>query len=649
MPFILGIPAIGWVQIFLGAAILAFLGVRIAARRRRTKGDGYIIRDVHVIIGDGGELFHQNVLIRNGAIQQVTDAPLDGKHAQAIDGSGKTLMPGLIDCHVHIQGLNNRSSADSERFLNEQIPAIFQERVLPYGITTVKDLCAPWHFICKLRGRLNSGRLTGPELLIVGPNFTAPGGHPASTLGGKNPWIRREMAIEVSTPEQVHRGVEALKKSGVDFLKLTYQGGDYWYFNKKLQITKLRPALMHQIIREGKEMGLQTTAHAFYKEDVRGLLEAGVYGIEHGVLDESLHADDPLVRLWRESGARFVPTVNAMTYEKDPSRLVHSLHNLKVLYDAGIPIAMGTDNMLETMGGEVEHRELAYYVEAGLSPMQAIVLATKSAAEHLGIAGRKGCVKPGMEADLILLDKNPAEDISYIQFIDKVFRKGKLVFSQTPVQMYAIPAYRYPEGIDILRYLSADGRGVRELTLSHTGEGPEIEHAVERGGSAWSRETCRVEENLSTLQWRYSRPSDHTEIEAVREDGSLHLTGTFKGRPQDKKLRIGAGLWYQLMDIAMPAFVASGEKEIVFYSIGTGNDRGAMTLGEFQAKKIGEEMVTLDGIPYVCVKVSFALTMFPWAWTGLSWYDKQTAQLVQSGEKKGDAEKILYRRQARGE
>ena len=119
-----------------------------------------------------------------------------------------------------------------------------------------------------------------------------------------------------------------------------------------------------------------------------------------------------------------------MTYEKDPARLTNSLHNLKVLYDAGIPIAMGTDNMLEMMGGEVEHKELAYYVEAGLTPMEAITLATGNAARHLGIEDRKGFVKEGMEADLILLDQDPSQDISNIQFIHQVFCKGKIVYSQ---------------------------------------------------------------------------------------------------------------------------------------------------------------------------------------------------------------------------
>lgn len=644
MPTFLGIPLIGWIQILIGAAVTAFVLIKYLVRPKRKKVKGFVIKDVHIIVGDGSELFHQNVFVKDGLIKEISSEEINAKAAQLIDGAGKTLMPGLIDCHVHIQGLNNRSDEDSDAFLYGTIPEIFKERILPYGITTVKDLCAPKHFIFKLRNEIRKGKITGPELFVVGPNFTAPDGHPANTLGGNNPWIRREMAIEVTASEQVSRGIDELKQAGADFLKFTYQGGDYWYFDEKLHINKIGKGLMQQIIREGKEKGLLTTAHVFYKEDVRELLEAGIYGIEHGVLDTKLDGDDELVKLWKKSGTHFVPTVNAMTYEKEPTRLPNSLHNLKVLYDAGIPIAMGTDNMFEMMSGDVEHRELAYYVEAGLTPMEAIVLATRNGAVHLGIGDRKGLVQCGMEADLILLDENPAENISNMQFIDKVFLKGKIVFSQNVIQSYDIPSYTYPDGVSAMRYEKTDGKEEREIAVSGYAQKQEIIQRVYREGTEWSKEEYTVDPNLSNVKWHYSRDGDNTEITAERKDGYIHMKGTFKGKAQDKTFKIGDGLWYQMMDMAMPAFIASAEEEIIFYSIGTGDNRGAMGLGEFAAKKEGEEIVTVNGVSYDCVKVSFVLTMFSWAWKGLYWYDKKTGQMVQSGEKgKGVKEKLTYR------
>lgn len=642
MPKILGIPLIGFIQMLAGAAIVIFVLVKYVTRPKKNRQDGTVIKNVHIIVGDGTELNGQNVYIRKGRIEKITSEALDLKNVQVIDGTGKTLMPGLIDSHVHIQGINNRSDEDSERFLAETVPEIFSERILPYGITTVKDLCAPRHFIYKLRDKIKSGEITGPELLVVGPNFTAPNGHPASTLGGDNPWIRKELADEVSSPEEVSAAISKLKAAGVDFLKLTYQGGEYWYFDKRLEIAKLDKPLMEQVIREGKENGLKTTAHVFYKEDVRDLLNAGIYGIEHGVIDEALSPADDLIKLWKESGAYFVPTVNAMTYEKDPDRLKNSMKNLKTIYDAGIPIAMGTDNMLETMSGDTEHRELQYYVEAGLTPMQAIVAATKSGAEYLGVSDRKGTVEEGREADLILLDKNPAEDISYLQFIDKVFLKGKIVYSAAAIQSYDIPDFRFDSDISSAAYVSADGKEERVIQIGGFNENGTVTYQINREGKQRVSEECELEPNLSARKWKYSRPEDGTELFAVRENGVIHLTGTFKGKPQDKRLKIGDGLWYQLMDLSMPAFVMSEQEEILFYSIGTGNNRGAMGLGEFSAKKLGEENVELNGKVRSCIKVSFVLTMFSWAWTGLYWYDKDTGMLVQSGEKKGNGVNIQY-------
>lgn len=573
---------------------------------------------------------------------KISDEPINVKGVQIIDGKGKTLMPGLIDSHIHIQGISSRSDEDSDRFLAEKIPGIFSEGVFPYGVTTIKDMCAPRHFVYKLRDMIKKGKITGPELLIVGPNFTTPEGHPANTLGGENPWMRKEMAIEVTSEEDVTKGIAELKNAGVDFLKMTYQGGDYLYFGKNVPLKKLDKEFMQQIISKGKQNGLKTTAHVFCKEDVRELLEAGIYGIEHGILDEALSDDDDILSLWKKSGARFVPTVNAMTYENDPSRLTDSIHNLKRIYDAGIPIAMGTDTMLEAGTEESVWHELEYYAEAGLTPMQAIELATKNGAEHLGIADRKGLVKEGMEADLILLEKDPAKDITNIRFIDKVFAKGKTVYSSSPIASYDIPEYSYPEGVNEIILVSENG-DVRKVDVSRYSADNEISVTVLKDGKVYSEEKCEVGKNLSAEKWRYIRECDNTDITAERNDGYIHLTGTFKGKSQDKIFRIDNGLWYQTMDMAMPAFISSAQEEILFYSIGTGDNRGAMGLGEFAAKKCGEESVELNGKIYLCDKISFVLTQFSWAWTGYYWFDKETGQMVQSGEKKGNSAAVKVR------
>jgi len=270
-------------------------------------------------------------------------------------------------------------------------------------------------------------------------------------------------------------------------------------------------------------------------------------------------------------------------------------------------------------------------------------LQQKNSAEHLGIADRKGLVKENLEADLILLDANPAENISNISIINTVFLKGSIVYSQNIIQSYDIPGYSFSENLVSAEYVNTAGTESRKLNFERYRDEKIVTQTTFKNGEKFSEEEFTVEENLSAVKWHYVRTSDNTEITACKENGNINMSGTFKGKAQNKSFKISNGLWYQMMDMNMPAFINSGLEEILFYSIGTGDNRGAMSLGEFAAKNLGTEDITIEGTKYSCVKVSFVLTMFSWAWTGLYWYDRKTGQLVQNGTKKGDDETILWK------
>ena len=205
-----------------------------------------------------------------------------------------------------------------------------------------------------------------------------------------------------------------------------------------------------------------------------------------------------------------------------------------------------------------------------------------------------------------------------------------------------MPDYTYPSNVSKLQYQKSGDAEVRCVDASCYAYKGEISQTILRNGTVWSEEVFQVESNLSCTRWLYKRLSDQTDLIAQKDGGIIKLSGTFKGKAQEKTFKIGDGLWYQMMEMAMPAFIASEEKQIVFYSIGTGNNRGAMGLGEFAAEKNGEETITVNGTTYDCVKITFVLTAFSWAWTGLYWYDKQSGQLVQTGEKGKNAEKNGY-------
>lgn len=190
-----------------------------------------------------------------------------------------------------------------------------------------------------------------------------------------------------------------------------------------------------------------------------------------------------------------------------------------------------------------------------------------------------------MEADLILLEKDPAEDISNIQFIEKVFQKGNLVFSQKAISSYALPNYTYPSNVSKLQYQKSGDAEVRCVDASCYSYKGEISQTILRNGTVWSEEVFRLRAICPCTRWLYKRLSDQTDLIAQKDGGIIKLSGTFKGKAQEKTFKIGDGLWYQMMEMAMPAFIASEEKQIVFYSIGTGNNRGAMALANSPLKK----------------------------------------------------------------
>ncbi|GEM_PF-42322 len=438
-----------------------------------------VIRGGRVIDGTGRAPIDNAVVIIEGekikAVLGEREATIpDG--ARAIAARGKTILPGLIDVHVHLGG-----SAGAATSPEEYTPARELHDLKAYlfsGVTTIKSLGDMEERILDLRAREWAGDLLAPRLFAVGKVFTAPGGHPVSTIfAGAPDFVVDAAVFQVKTEEQARAGVRALAADGVDGIKAIYDGG-----TPERPLPKLDRSLLAAIIDEAHKTGLRVSVHCGTGQDVREAVLAGADGIEHAdqedLDDETIAlmaergvfysptlavfeallnlakglrpADDPLVR------ACVLPTIlTGLTASSSPMlrrlrehpraviQLEHRLQaakmNVRRARAAGVKIVTGTDaGNPGTFHGPALHRELALLVEAGLTPLETIIAATRQAADYLGAGDRLGTIEPGKLADIVILDGDPLKDISATERIWKVIRGGRVIDRQRLFAEHAV-------------------------------------------------------------------------------------------------------------------------------------------------------------------------------------------------------------------
>jgi imidazolonepropionase-like amidohydrolase/predicted enzyme related to lactoylglutathione lyase len=393
-----------------------------------------IIKNARVIIGNGEVVPSASVVITDGRIQQVSAEDVTISGAQVIDAAGKSLMPGLIDAHMHIFYSFQTGEQAYRSLLANQAPGYMQS-FLQYGVTTIKSINDPLDIVLELRQQLQDKKMPGPRLLTVGPAFTAPDGHPAISLAANDPWLRAQLTIEVDNAAAAREAVRSLAAKKIDAIKLVYQGGAM--NNGTLEIQKLSEAVMQAIIDEAHKNNLRATVHVWYEQDAIDVLEAGADGLEHGLVGVHL-TDNRLAELLNEKHAFFVPTLQIARTAPNKDELPIAQQNLKALSDAGVSIAMGTDMHCALQPpGAMELDELELMQQAGLTPNQIIVAATRNAAEHLGLLKDIGTIEPGKIADLILVDGDPSQNIADVRKIVYVFQAGNIVYDPKQEQEQA--------------------------------------------------------------------------------------------------------------------------------------------------------------------------------------------------------------------
>lgn len=393
-----------------------------------------VIDNARVVVGDGTVKEGVCVNIRGGRIESVQETSSQVESATRIDARGMTLLPGLIDVHVHIlwpsQAIDGGRGEEAFRQdFAADLPGRLQE-YLRHGVTTVKSTGEMWTLILELRGLLADGKLAGPRMLVVGPVFTAPAGHPSGTIFKDDPWARSEHCVEVDNPAQAREQVQRVAAKEVDAIKLVYQSVSVADDSKKdAQTGKLRKDVMQAIIEESHRLNLRATVHTGHEEDAIEVVQAGADGVEHGVADAVL-ATDRLADMLRAHNAFYVPTLRIMDHVGNPQALTFAKQNLKHLFDKGVRVAVGTDTQggwEKTPPGLNTIQEMELMVEAGLTAEQVIRAGTRDAAEHLGLLDKLGTVEAGKIADLIIVDGDPLKDISALRHIRFVIQAGRIV------------------------------------------------------------------------------------------------------------------------------------------------------------------------------------------------------------------------------
>ena len=287
--------------------------------------------------------------------------------AKEIDASGRFLMPGLIDCHLH---LLNMWTALDEISMAADISGDLPERLrdlLRAGVTTVKSVGDSEDDILRVREMLANGDLVGPRLFATGALFAAPGSHPATTVLGKNPWMRGRTVFETDSPQEAREAVRRKAERKVDAIKIVHQGGckhgDPYFFKNALlgmdvQILRLDRAVLDAIIDEAHKHSLKVTVHTVDESAAIEALEAGADGLEHGVVHGRL-SDDRVFELLLRNRASYVPTLWLIALEANTAETRYA--NLKRIVDAGVRAPLGTDTFCgfgkfgENTLDEVEH------------------------------------------------------------------------------------------------------------------------------------------------------------------------------------------------------------------------------------------------------------------------------------------------------
>lgn len=378
------------------------------------------------------------VVVENGRVVAVQAGYQSGGPTdKVIDLKNRTVLPGLIDCHVHLEGETSKDN-QLRGFTENPADVAFNSldharKTLLAGFTTVRDLGGSGVNIA-LRNAISRGQVVGPRVFTSGKTISGTGGHGDPTNGYRLNLMGAPGPTEgvINGPDQGRQAVREQYKRGADLIKIASTGG-VLSVAKDGSAPQMTEAEIRAVVETAHDLGLRVACHAHGAEGMKRAVRAGVNSIEHGTL-----MDDETMRLMVKNGTWYVPTITAGKSVADSAKIPNYYPPLvtpKALaigpklqstfaraYKAKVKIAFGTDAAVYRHG--VNALEFQYMVEAGMPAYAALRSATTSAAELLEQTANLGTLEPGKLADIVAVEGDPTQDIRVMQQVRFVMKQG---------------------------------------------------------------------------------------------------------------------------------------------------------------------------------------------------------------------------------
>ena len=395
-----------------------------------------VFSGARVFDGTGAAIAPADIAVEDGRIVDV-GATLDGD--EQVDLTGKTILPGLFDCHTHVIV----SHVDLWQLAQAPFSYKFFEAArnlaatLKVGITTVRDAGGA---DLGVKQAVEDGLVSGPRMQISIGMVSQTGGHGDDWFpsGARIPLLASHPGAPdtiVDGPDEMRRKVRELVMYGADVIKVAVSGGVLSPRDEPHH-AHFRQDELDVLVAEATAAGIWVMAHAQAADGIKAAVRAGIRSIDHGV-----YLDDEAIQLMLERGTYLVPTLVAprgvVTAAEAgaplpenivaKARAVVEVHreSFRRAVEAGVRVAMGTDSGVTPHGENL--RELALMVEAGMSPEDALVASTRTAAELMGLEGELGTLEPGKRADLVVVDGDPLDVSTLAERISAVYKDGERV------------------------------------------------------------------------------------------------------------------------------------------------------------------------------------------------------------------------------